>query len=122
MSEEDYSYIEQEKEEDDRHFLINLIDSQSHADYVSEATPALRVSDGALFVVNCLGGFNTKQYLLRQAIAERVKPILFMDQMDRAFLAIHFDSENIYQTLWLWWTNGRHFSWPSEGYSLFWCW
>lgn len=36
--------------------------------------------------------------VLRQAIAERIKPILFMNKMDRALLELQLDQEDLYQT------------------------
>lgn len=36
--------------------------------------------------------------VLRQAIAERIKPVLFMNKMDRALLELQLDSEDLYQT------------------------
>ena len=37
--------------------------------------------------------------VLKQAIAERIKPVLFMNKMDRAFLELRIEQEDLYQTL-----------------------
>jgi len=98
MLAKDIAFIKQEKE-DTPGFLINLIDSPGHVDFSSEVTAALRVTDGALVVVDCVSGVCVQtETVLRQAIAERIRPVLFMNKMDRALLELQLGQEELYQT------------------------
>jgi elongation factor 2 len=81
-------------------FLINLIDFPYRGDHPTDATATLHMTDGALFVVDCVDGVvGQTEALLREAMSERVRPCLMVNNVDRALFELQHSGEEIYQNM-----------------------
>src|SRR3990167_7001690 len=77
-------------------YLVNLIDTPGHVDFGGDVTRAMRAVDGAITLV-CASEEIMPQTepVPRQGLRERVKPILFINKVDRLIKELQLTPEQM---------------------------
>ena len=76
--------------EDD--YLINLIDTPGHVDFGGDVTRAMRAVDGCIILACAVEGTMPQtETVVRQALKEKVRPVLFINKVDRLINELQID-------------------------------
>ena len=83
-----------------RSHVINLVDTPGHVDFTGKVTRALRAIDGAVVVVDAVEGIMAQtEVVTRQAFEERVRPVLFINKVDRLITELQLTAEQVEKKL-----------------------
>ena len=77
-----------------------MIDSPGHADFNQNTQSAIRITDGAFVLLDVIEGVRTQTTtVLRQALQDRVRPVLVINKMDRLLFELKIPPEEVYLKL-----------------------
>jgi elongation factor 2 len=90
----DAANVSMAHEFDGKEYLINLIDTPGHVDFSGNVTRAMRAIDGTIVLICASEGIMPQtETVMKQALRERVKPILFINKTDRMIKELQLTPE-----------------------------
>ena len=79
-----FGFLASSTEQESDPYCVNLVDSPGHVDFCSEVSTAVRMSDGAILVVDATEGVCTQtRAVLSKALSEKVEIVLVVNKLDR---------------------------------------
>jgi elongation factor 2 len=87
-------------ENEGKEYVVNMIDTPGHIDFTGRVTRALRAIDGAVVVSDSVEGIMTQtETVTRQALEERVRPVLYINKIDRLVKELRLDPQSMQKWL-----------------------
>ncbi|MDE1845893.1 MAG: elongation factor EF-2 [Candidatus Micrarchaeota archaeon] len=84
----------------EKDFIINLIDTPGHVDFGGHVTRSMRAVDGVILVVDPVEGIMPQtETVVRQALKEKAKPVLFINKVDRLLNELRLTPEQTFERL-----------------------
>ncbi len=83
-----------------KEYVINMIDTPGHVDFSGRVIRSLRAIDGAVVVCDAVEGIMTQtETVTRMALEERVRPVLFINKVDRLIKELRLTPEKMQENL-----------------------
>jgi elongation factor 2 len=77
-------------------YVVNLVDTPGHVDFTGKVTRAMRAIDGVIVVVDSVEEIMAQtEIVLRQALQERARPVLYINKIDRLITELQFSEQQI---------------------------
>ena len=87
-------------EKGDKEYVVNMIDTPGHIDFTGRVTRSLRAIDGAVVVSDSVEGIMTQtETVTRQALEERVRPVLYINKIDRLIKELRLTPDKMQEWL-----------------------
>ncbi|NDF47964.1 MAG: elongation factor EF-2, partial [Nitrosopumilaceae archaeon] len=87
-------------EKDNKEYVVNMIDTPGHIDFTGRVTRSLRAIDGAVVVSDSVEGIMTQtETVTRQALEERVRPVLYINKIDRLIKELRLTPDKMQEWL-----------------------
>lgn len=78
-------------------YTINFVDTSGHVEFGVNVSCALRITDGAIILIDAVEGIQVQtETVLRQAIQEKIKPVLVINKVDRLFVELNETPSDMY--------------------------
>jgi len=88
------------KYDNGQEYLINVIDTPGHVDFTGDVIRAMRAVDGVIVLVDAIEGpMPQTETVIRQALKENCKPVLFINKVDRLINELQLGPEEMQKKL-----------------------